>query len=254
MIPESGYRFSEKIMLTQTRVAGGLMASLPQIPFRPLVWGFAVLLVVQAAWLLPAEVLRPAMPYFPSDPAAAQAARSKRTLAGVAARLGLVRGELWADDAMALSTGIVGNLLGFDRPATPQAYADVEEAALRAGRLAPHDARGWLLLAAAAARPDRINRDVVEPLKMSYYTGPDETALMPLRVRLATRSDVIDDGDLQVLVAQDLRAMTLRRPELKPAVAAAYRYAVPSGKRFIEVALDKLDPAFLAMLRGGQPR
>jgi hypothetical protein len=228
---------------------------LQPILFRLLVCGFAVLLVVQAAWLVPVEVLRPTLPYFPTDQVAGQTAKSKRSLAAVAARLGVVRGDLWADDAISLSAELVGEFLGFDGAPGPQTLADAERAALRTAQLSPHDARAWLLLAAAASRPDQVDRDVVAPLKMSYYTGGDEAALMPLRIRLATRSDVIKDSDLQVLVEQDLRAIALRMPELKPAIVAAYRDAVPSAKRLIETSLDKLDPAFLTMLRAAdQPR
>jgi hypothetical protein len=243
------------------------MASPSQVPFRLAVWGFAAVLAVQAMWLLAVELVRPRMPYFPSDQAAAELAQSKRAQAGWAAALGVVRGDLWADYASSLAGGMIGDLLGFGAAQAAQtsasqtsaaqasASADAERAALRAARLAPHDARAWLLLAAAASRPDRLNRDVGEPLKMSYYTGPDEPELMALRIRVATRSDAIDDGDLQVLVAQDLRAIALRRHELKPAVVAAYRYAVPAGKQFIEATLAKVDPAFLAALRGaGQKR
>jgi hypothetical protein len=236
------------------------MASPSQAPFRLAVWGFAAVLVVQATWLLSGELVRPRLPYFPADQAAADLAQSKRAQAGWAAAFGVVRGDLWVDYAASLAGGVIGDLLGFGAAQASQtsgasASADAERAALRAARLAPHDARAWLLLAATASRPDRLNRDVAEPLKMSYYTGPDEPALMALRIRVATRSDAIEDGDLQVLVAQDLRAIALRRHELKPAVVAAYRYAVPAGKQFIEATLDKVDPAFLATLRGaGQPR
>ncbi len=233
---------------------GRLMPVSPQIRFRLAILGFAALLVLQAAWLLPVELIRPSMPYFPADQASVQAAKSKWAWATTAALLGIVRGELWSDDAMARSAGIVGNLLGLDGAPSSEAYAGGERAALRAVRLSPHDPRAWLLLAAAASGPGRISRDVVEPLKMSYYTGPDETALMPLRIRLATRSDVIEDGDLQLLVAQDLRAIALRNPELTSAIVAAYRDAVPAGKRLIESSLDKLDPALVASLRGGQRR
>jgi hypothetical protein len=225
------------------------MASSSPIAFRPLVWGFAGLLVLQAVWLLVVELVRPQMPYFVVDQAAAQAAKSNRARAVVAARIGLVRGDLWADDAISVSAGVVGNLFHFDGAPTEQTYADAEQAALRAARLSPHDARAWLLLAAAALRPGRTKEDVAEPLKMSYYTGADDPALMPLRLRVATRSEAVNDEELQLLVAQDIGAVVLRHAELKTEILGAYRDASPVGQQFIETSLAKLDPALLDTVR-----
>jgi hypothetical protein len=40
-----------------------------------------------------------------------------------------------------------------------------------------------------------------------------------------------------------------RKPELKPAIVAAYRDAAPIGRQFIEDALEEIDPPLLARLR-----
>jgi hypothetical protein len=229
------------------------MASSAPKSFRPLIWSFAGILVLQAAWLVAVEILRPQMPYFIVNQAAAQAARSSQASSGIAARIGLVRGDLWTDAAISTSVDLVGNLLRFNAAPTEQTYADTEQAALRAARLAPHDARAWLLLAAAALQPGRTREDVAEPLKMSYYTGADDPALMPLRIRVATRSEAMNEDELQLLVAQDIRAMVLRHPELKPDIVSAYRDASPVGQHFIETSLAKLDPALLAAARGSKP-
>ncbi len=236
-------------MPPDARARGMLMASASQNGFRDAVSMFAALLVVQAAWLLSVELVRPSLPYFPADQSSAATAESKRAQAGLAAQLGLVRGELWVDEAATLAAGAVSELLGFAAPDSPRLTAAAETAARRAARLSPHDPRGWLLLAATAARLDRLNRDIAEPLKMSYFTGANEAALMPLRIRIATRSDIIEDDELQVLVTEDIRTILLHQPALKPAIIAAYRYAVPQGKRFLETTASKLDPAFLAELR-----
>ncbi len=221
--------------------------------FRPLLWGFAALLVLQAVWLVTIALVRPPMPYFVLDQAAARAAESKEGRARLAARIGLVRGDLWADDAISASAEVVDNLLQLGRPPTEQRYADAEQAARRAVRLAPHDSRAWLLLAATALRPGRTTDDIAEPLKMSYYTGADDPALMPLRLRIATRSDAMNEEELRLLVEQDIRAVVLRHARLRSDVIRAYRAASPVGQRFVETSLAKLDPALLAAARGAAP-
>jgi hypothetical protein len=84
---------------------------------------------------------------------------------------------------------------------------------------------------------------------MSYYTAPNEIALIPLRIVIATRSDAITDADLQVLVGGEIRTIITRKPESKPLILAAYRNALPQGKRFIEEAVGEFDPALLTAIR-----
>jgi hypothetical protein len=219
------------------------------VAFRLAIWGFAVVLGLLAAWLSSAEIIRPDVPYFAGGQAAFDASASERTRAGRAAEFGLIRGDLWADYATVLATGLVAELQGATVGEEPQVVESAQSAARRAAQLSPHDARAWLVLAAAASRLDRPNREVDGPLKMSNFTGPSEAALIPLRIRVATRSNVIEDEELQDLVVQDLRAVVTHQPGLIPDIVAAYRHASPPGKRFIETALDKLDPSLLRKIR-----
>lgn len=128
----------------------------------------------------------------------------------------------------------------------------VYAASERAVAVGPHDARPWLLLARAAARFDCLNRNPAAPLKMSYYTGPNETLLIPMRLSVATQSEAINDPELQILVTNDVRTILLRKPDMKPTLVAAYRDASPEGKRFIETAVAQLDPSFAAELRASR--
>jgi hypothetical protein len=229
------------------------MALQSQLSLRIVLWSFAALLVVQAIWLLSVEIVRPQLPYFPADRASALMAQSKRTQAGLAAILGGARGELWVDDAVALAAGPISAISGGRSTDEPGILERAEAAALRGARLSPHDSRAWLLLASTAQQLKRPDRVIAADLKMSYYTGPSEAALMPLRSRIATRVDLGGDDELQVLVGQDLRTMVLRRPELKPDIVAAYAQASPAGKHLIETTIAPLDPALLSTIRGQQP-
>ena len=73
--------------------------------------------------------------------------------------------------------------------------------------------------------------------------------LIPLRLQLALRSDAIADKQIQQLVHHEVRTIVTRRPELKPAISAAYRDALPIGQQFLEETLQELDPGLFATLR-----
>jgi hypothetical protein len=205
---------------------------------------FAAILGLLSLWLLAAALVRPTLPYFLTDAAAAKAAAAQRDRAGAAAQIGFVRGDLWADYAMALAAQLPQAIERGGSAAPPSADEHARAAAERAARLAPHDSRVWLLLAG-----ERASGDAAGALRMSYFTGPNEPALTPLRLLIAARSNAIADPDLQILVGQEIRTVVTRKPDLKPSILVAYRNASPEGRRFIEAKVGELDPTLLGAVR-----
>jgi len=216
--------------------------------FRIATFVSAGVLAAHASWMLAAEIVRWPPPPF-AGAVVAPAVERDQDKAAAAARLGVIRGDLWADDAILLAAGLQNDFAGGGATPAPAMLAAARAAAERAVRLAPHDSRMWLLIAAIASRLDWLDRRVEGPLKMSYYTAPNDPALMTLRLTIATRSEAIADPDLQLLVSGEIRTIIKGRPDLKPAIVAAHRNAVPPGRRFIEDVLGDLDPNLLAQVR-----
>jgi hypothetical protein len=124
-------------------------------------------------------------------------------------------------------------------------------AAERALIFSPHDARSWLVLASIDARFDRASRRAAAALKMSYYTGANDSELMPLRLLVSVRSEALDDTELQQLFQREIRTIIRYKSQLKSAIIAAYKDALPQGKRVIETTLEETDPALLKLLSSG---
>jgi hypothetical protein len=114
---------------------------------------------------------------------------------------------------------------------------------------APHQADAWLLLAGLESRYQPQKSDPVEALKMSYYTGPSERALIPLRLLVATHFDSLDDIEVQQFIRRDLRFLLAQQD--KSVVAEAYAGASSAGRRFIEQTVGEIDPPYLGSLRAG---
>jgi hypothetical protein len=222
-----------------------LSASSPnQRIFRSAVLVFAFILGWQAVWLITAEFFRPSSPKFPES---AQATADNRKAAALAASLGYIRGDLWAEYALTYS-----DILSVDGRTGAQSVEVIEHAreiTNRALSLVPSDAQIWLLLARIDARFDWLNGKSSTALRMSYYTGTNETELIASRLPLAINSSEIGDPDFQQLVRHDIRIVVTRKPELIPAVLAAYRDASPVGQQFLETALKEIDPSLFAKLR-----
>ena len=220
------------------------------IGFRLAILVFALLLGLQCIWLLLAELSRPNLNGLPTDAQAAAAALEQRSDATWAAGIGSIRGDLWAESAFSYA-----NLL-WTRPGTDadqtKSLEQARASLYHAIDDAPHQAGAWLLLAGLAFHYHWPNFNATEVLKMSYYTGPSDEALMPLRLRVAAASEAIGDTDVQQLVGRDLRLLLAQKR--KSAVAEAYAGASPAGKRFIEGAVGEFDPASLESLRSGTPK
>jgi hypothetical protein len=221
--------------------------------FRTNILIVAGILAVQAAWLVSVEFIRPIMPYFPQDKASEEQASGSRSAAITAASIGWARGDLWTDAAVALSSGLISDVASEGDPQMTLPRDQGRLMAQRAAKLAPHDSRNWLLLAALDSRFD-LPSEIANRLKMSYFTGPNDPALTPLRIRVATRSTAIIDTELQSLVAEEIRTVILRRKDEIPSLLEAYRGGSLEGKQFIEATVDDLDKNLLATIRGGGHR
>ncbi len=217
--------------------------------FRGIVFAFAVLLACGAAWMLAAEFYRPTLPAFPANAQAATADAAMRDAATLAASVGAIRGDLWADCALTyLGLFWTDNQNG-DGQQVSQTIEQAREVADRALTYSPHDARIWLVLASIDSRFDRLSGQASAALRMSYYTGANETELIALRLPLAVRSGELADKDFQGLVSHDIRIIVTRKPELEPVIETAYREAQPAGQQFIAATLTEIDPVLLAKLQ-----
>jgi hypothetical protein len=220
----------------------------PNREFRPATLLVAVLLGSQCVWLLLAELSRPGITRLPNDATAAAAARSKRTDAAWAARIGAIRGDLWAESAFTH-----GDLMWADGnggAGLTQASTLARSILDHALEDAPHQSGAWLLLAGLASRYQFPDINATQALKMSYYTGPSEWDLMPLRLRIAAHSDTFTDIELRDFIRRDVRLLLARQQ--KPAIAVAYNAASPAGKRFIEQTVGEIDPSVVGTLRAAQ--
>jgi hypothetical protein len=213
---------------------------------RATLFAFAGLLTLQSIWIILPELIRPSRPAFPRDAQSPPASASERKRADWAAELALVRGDLWAEDAIAQSGQLVQAIEARKTAQSVDQALVTRSTADEAATLSPHDARVWLVLAGLDCL---LHRQASGVLKMSYYTGANEIALIPLRLLVATCLDEINDAELQSLVTREIKLIVTRYQELKPAILAAYQSASPNGKRFIEMTVADLDNGLMATIR-----
>jgi hypothetical protein len=215
--------------------------------FRLATLVLAALLGVQGVWLLLTELSRPGIDRLPTNAQAAVKSANHRNDAIWAAWIGAIRGDLWAESAFTYA-----DLLWAGPDAGPQGTTALERARAELDKAlgyAPHQADAWLLLAGLEQRYQSQKSDPAQALKMSYYTGPSERPLIPLRLLVATHLASLDDIEVQQFIRRDLRFLLARQQ--KSVVAEAYAGASPAGRRFIEQTVGEIDPAYLGSLRSG---
>ena len=159
-----------------------------------------------------------------------------------------LRGDLIADIAMARAAPAL--VPGKAPPASPET-AVARERALATARqslsLAPHSSAMWLLVAMLQGQTPSRASDIAV-LKMSYLTSAADMNLIPARLATLAASPALADGELRSLARSDIRLILTRRPDLKAAIANAYRGGSPDGKAYIDDVVRSLDPEFAASL------
>ena len=216
---------------------------------RLAILGWAMLLGLQAAWMILPDMLA----HRNASGASGDAAKGGRAAAELGARLGLVRGDLWADVALSYSELAWPPGRSISDAAAGGELDVARAAARRALEGSPHDARLWLLLAALDVQRERLlhqhSKETVDALKMAYYTAPNDRRFSSHRLMIAARSGVSADQELRPLVGNEIRLVLTRWPELKPAVVAAYEEASPAARTLFEDSVRVEDPKLLEAAR-----
>jgi hypothetical protein len=209
----------------------------------------AVLTALYSSASLFSEVFSLPAPRLPADPSKI-VSRPINSTARWAATISPFRSDLDANYALteALMTLRPENaVLSAEQV---QKNGDSQESVTRVLKAAPYNSALWLVLALLRAQQRNLGgRPLVEALKMSYFTAPNDAQMMPLRLYAATHTDALADSDLQELARGDVRLMLTRQSDLKTSVLSAYRAGSSLGKKFIEDAAQSIDPEFASLLR-----
>lgn len=101
----------------------------------------------------------------------------------------------------------------------------------------------WLMLAALSKEQKSNGYDIAALLKLSYYTAPNDVALLPLRLTVALGdASAVSDPELRELVQRDVKIAYASQPPLRPALIAAYQSASADGKTFVDNLISTWDP------------
>ena len=214
--------------------------------FRIVAVVVAALILAYAPASLYSDIFATKRPSLPADPSKMVSQKLEPSLA---ATISPLRADLEGDHALNLALTAL-------RPRTsPLGAADVQkntegqEAIKAALKKTPYRSELWLVLALLQTQRNTDNKQIIEALKMSYFTAPNDAQLMPLRLYTAARSEALADGDLRELARGDVRLMLIRQLELREAVSTAYVAGSNVGKTFIEEAVQSIDPKLANLLR-----
>jgi hypothetical protein len=200
-------------------------------------------------WILSAQVIRSGVTALPVTSEAAIAATKLQGRALQAARIGVLRGELWSELAYTYAA------LEWTKAPTPAGSPDgARRGAEAAVKLKPVNPAVWLFLADLAIRYQWTDPNPVESLKMSYYTGAHEDDLIPQRLLVASRFDTSADPELDRLFRRDIEYVLSYRPNLKSAISGAYGQASAQAQQAIQSEANDIDPAFAKTLQAPTPR
>ena len=209
----------------------------------------AVALIAQTVWLL----AQPSYPGgLPVDALAANHPSRQALLRGLAPNSLRSDGDLQS-----------GRLAAAPQPAANGATASRPELGVhpaaptvlaQALRSSPLRGDLWLMLAVLSREQRSVEHDVAALLKLSYYTAPNDLALLPLRLNVALgEASVVNEPELRELVQRDVRMAFARQPALRPALIAAYQSAAADGKALVDNLISEWDSTALQSMRKEVP-
>ncbi len=207
-----------------------------------------IFLAAQAVWILVPESYRLAPSLSPGNRPTASSVHTDPELAYKLAAIEAIRGDLWVDAAFATAGQ---NWSYYSPPAdNGKSTEQIRKATIQALRFSPHRGDVWLLFTAMIEHYRWPGYQPGALLKMSYYTAPNELALLPLRLDLALRDDDgIEDNELRELVKRDVQIILTHNPALKPALTNAYHSASATGRIFLERVIAEIDPGAIDAMR-----
>jgi hypothetical protein len=225
--------------------------SSPHLSFRIIVLAFAGLLAVQCLWLLLSEFSRPRLDGLPLDAATAAVAARDRDMALWSASIGAIRGDLWAVSAFTYANLALKNAVDARSP-TDAEVARLRASVERALDNAPTLSDIWLLRMSVALRYPLDRWNSLEALRMSYYTGPSDESILPLRLQLAAQTDGFSDVEISEFAVRDIRILLATKQY--SSIAIAREAASDAGKQFIERTVRDIDPSALKNISSRNPK
>jgi hypothetical protein len=208
----------------------------------------AVLTAVYASASFFSEIFSARQPALPADPSKV-VVQTIGPAAQWAAAISPFRADLEVNYASTVALMALRPDNAVLSTADAQRNANSQDDVIRVLKAAPHNSELWLLFALLQTQRKSGSRQIIEALKMSYFTAPNDVQLTPLRLYTAALSNALSDPDLKELARGDVRLMLIRQPDLKPFVLSAYRRGSSLGRTFLEDTVQSIDPEFIPVLR-----
>jgi hypothetical protein len=223
-------------------VVAGLEAAPVVMRLRNTLLVFGIAVGLCGIWMLIPALLAP------------KATSTWRTRAVVAARIGAVRGDLWAEAAF-IGARLMWQdpVAGFDKTGAKQ-LDRVRANAESALAFAPINGAVWLLLAMLTQNSPEHDSRVATFLEMSYFTAPNDLSLAPLRVMRAATSAAMANKDIQLFIKNDIRGLLDRGPDHRRDIVAAYRDAWPQNQSIFLSLVAEIDPSEATLLSSPQSK
>ncbi len=216
---------------------------------------FAGLLGLAGVWLLVCALLSPRTIALPLDKEEAVATAPYRSSALWAARLGVIRGDLYQQAAFTDADLVWLDPARRRDPATAERLQRARSDAETALALAPVNSAVWLFLAELPTAPGKsTDAGAMAALQMSYFTAPVDPTLALPRLQRALASAAPLDKDLQAFMKGDLRQLSLNAPDHYPAILSAYKAGSPQNQSIFEALATEIDPNLTQYLHGQTPK
>ena len=146
--------------------------------------------------------------------------------------IGAVRDPIVLDDVLPRDRAF--NVNSLPQRFSTEKWAAMQSAAEESVAASPLNSRMWLVLAISLAAQKSAPEPIVNALKMSYYTAPNDLTLTEPRLALSLQLKSLGDFELKAAVLRDIRNISLGAQKLRSILARTYCHASPEGRAVID--------------------
>jgi len=162
----------------------------------------------------------------------------------IAAHLGVLRADLWAEDAIN-QAGLLPES-GLSRPVPDEVHIlKAQQAVRRSLALRPLNSELWLLLAMQPPDLGSNKFDNTAALEMVYLTGQWDLQFFPVRISIVAKSQALNKKIIQDFVEADIQRVVTKSSYLKPILLRVYQESTSDNMAILRKIADAVDTNLL---------
>ncbi len=206
--------------------------------------GLSIFLALLGVWIGAPRIVLGGWALSDTEDQSLSESKLGRMRATIAARIGIIQGDLWSNDTQIAVYRAISNARS---QAHHESASRVLEACNQTLSASPVSSRIWAICSPYCDAGAQIGC-AAKFLEMSYFTGPYAPGSIAVRLPIALSLDLNRNPDIKRFVVEDVRFILTTENHLEGVLLSAYRKAGAEDRALVKNEVLEVAPSFLTAL------